>query len=63
MSSAKKDEDPQYIGDQPTKQKPGEDPDEADPQPRDEDGNFISKGRATKGVQPLEDDDIPEAGR
>lgn len=51
------------VGEQPTDQKPGEDPDEAQDSNRDKDGNFTSKGKPTKGVQPVEDADIPEAGR
>lgn len=58
----KKGESP-YIGDQPTDQEPGQDPDEVRADGRDKDGNFTSKGKPTKGVRPMEADDIPEAGR
>lgn len=61
-----KDDDPQYVGEQPTKQKPGQDPDEANDTglgdgPEDE--GFKRHGKAVKGVQPMTDEDIPEAGR
>lgn len=36
---------------------------EGDAPKRDADGHFTSKGKPTKGVQPVEDDDIPQTGR
>lgn len=63
MAAKDEQQDTQYVGEQPTEQQPGQDPDEANPQQRDDEGNFTSKGKPTTGVQPLEDDDIPETGR
>lgn len=59
-------EDTPQVGAQATEQEPGQDPDEARGEgttPRDDDGNFSAKGKPAKGVQPVEDDDIPDAGR
>lgn len=38
------------------------DPDEG-VTPRDDDDNFVSKQKPVQGVQPVTEDDIPEAGR
>lgn len=59
-------DDPQYLGEQPTKQEPGQDPDEAnDTGLGDGDGDegFKKVGRVVTGVTPQTADDIPEAGR
>lgn len=61
MAKDEKDET-QYVGEQPTKQQPGQDPDEADGTTNPEDG-FAKHGRVVKGVTPQTEDDIPEAGR
>jgi hypothetical protein len=61
-----KDDDPQMIGEQPTKQKPGQDPDEANKTglgDDDESQGFKRHGKVVTGVQPMTEDDIPEAGR